>query len=173
MEDVKSYLCLLLDLDKIYEQILLGNYDVLGKLQTIVESVISFQDLDKDSVNYPLFQEFLEAFETKTSLIYKILELDDGESVKEYKLADLQKKMNIIEMKHFDYVQKAMFEQLTFQEYEDFRKGIESFRNILDRFQCDDENLLEVAGMKSRVQHFITDFLEDEEVLRVAYQNKN
>lgn len=173
MKEIKSYLCLLLDLDKIYERLLQGDYDVVDKLQAVVDAAVSFQELDESSTDYPLFKEFLDAFETKILLIYKILEMDDGESIKEYSLDDLRKKMSTIEMKHFDFIQKAMFEQLTFQEYEEFRVGIEEFREILDRFQSNDDNLLEIAGMKSRIQHFITDFLEDEEVLRVAYQNKN
>jgi len=173
MEDIKSFLCLLLDLDKVYEQILQGNYDVLDKLQAVVDAAVSFQEMDTDSPSYPLFQEFLRAFESKVELIYKLLEIDNGDSLKEYSFADLQKKMATLEMKHFEYVQKAMFEQLTMGEYEEFRTMLEDFRNILDKFQSDENNLLEIAGMKSRVQHFITDFLEDEEILKCVYKSEN
>ena len=58
------------------------------------------------------------------------------------------------------------------EEIDRFQKALFEFREKLYDFSCDDENLLEVAKMKSKVQHFNTEILEDEEVLSVAYSNE-
>ena len=36
-----------------------------------------------------------------------------------------------------------------------------------------DNNLLEIAKMKSKIQHFNTQILEEEDILRAAYENSN
>jgi recombination DNA repair RAD52 pathway protein len=51
-------------------------------------------------------------------------------------------------------------------------KALFEFREKLYEFVWDEENMLEVAKMKSMVQHFNTEILEDEDVLRVAYSNE-
>ena len=57
-------------------------------------------------------------------------------------------------------------------EIDRFQKALFDFREKLYEFSCDDETLLEVAKMKSKVQHFNTEILEDEDVLSVAYSNE-
>jgi hypothetical protein len=44
---------------------------------------------------------------------------------------------------------------------------------LLYAIPISDNNLLEIAKMKSKIQHFNTQVLEDEEVLRTAYDNSN
>ena len=47
------------------------------------------------------------------------------------------------------------------------------FRNTLYAIPINDDNLLEIAKMKSKIQHFNTYVLEDEEILKQAYKNSN
>ena len=58
------------------------------------------------------------------------------------------------------------------EEIDRFEKALFEFREKLYDFVWDEENMLEVAKMKSMVQHFNTEILEDEDVLRVAYSNE-
>ena len=54
-----------------------------------------------------------------------------------------------------------------------FKDELFQFRNMLYAIPISDNNLLEIAKMKSKIQHFNTQVLEDEEVLRTAYDNSN
>ena len=38
-------------------------------------------------------------------------------------------------------------------------------------FNVNEENVFEIAKMKSKIQHFNTEILEDEDMLRIAYNN--
>ena len=60
---------------------------------------------------------------------------------------------------------------ISIQEVTMFGQKIEKIRNLLDNFQTNDENLLEIAKYKSKIQHFYTEIMEDEELLRMAYSN--
>ena len=54
-----------------------------------------------------------------------------------------------------------------------FQKALFAFREKLYNFSYTDEEIIEVAKMKSMVQHFSTEIIEDEDVLRMAYSNEN
>ena len=54
-----------------------------------------------------------------------------------------------------------------------FKDELFQFRNMLYAIPISDNNLLEIAKMKSKIQHFNTEILEDEDILRVAYANSN
>ena len=64
--------------------------------------------------------------------------------------------MGIVEKSDIDRFQLALFE----------------FREKLYDYSYSDEEILEVAKMKSMVQHFTTEIIEDEDVLRMAYSNE-
>ena len=49
---------------------------------------------------------------------------------------------------------------------------LRGFREKLYNFTCTEETILEVAKMKSKVQHFNTEIIEDEDVLKMAYSNE-
>ena len=64
--------------------------------------------------------------------------------------------MGIVKKSDIDRFQLALFE----------------FREKLYDYAYNDEEILEVAKMKSMVQHFTTEIIEDEDVLRMAYSNE-
>ena len=64
--------------------------------------------------------------------------------------------MGIVKKSDIDRFQLALFE----------------FREKLYDYACNDEEILEVAKMKSMVPHFTTEIIEDEDVLRMAYSNE-
>jgi hypothetical protein len=45
-------------------------------------------------------------------------------------------------------------------------------RDALYEMEVDDEHLLEIAKIKSKIQHYNTEILEDEELLDLAYRNQ-
>lgn len=55
---------------------------------------------------------------------------------------------------------------------EEFGKSIETIRTHLEEIEITEENLLEIANIKSKVQHFYTEIMEEEELLKQAYNNK-
>lgn len=53
-----------------------------------------------------------------------------------------------------------------------FQLALFDFREKLYDYSYNDEEIMEVAKMKSMVQHFTTEVIEDEDVLRMAYSNE-
>ena len=87
-------------------------------------------------------------------------------------LEELRNAFVNIEKERFTIINSYIMGILKKAEIDRFEKVLFEFREKLYQFECDDENLLEIAKMKSMVQHFNTEILEDEEVLKVAYSNQ-
>ena len=85
----------------------------------------------------------------------------------------LRKKFEILKTKHFNIINSYIMGQVTVSDIEAFGKDLNKFREQLYSIEITDEILLEVAKMKSQVQHFNTEIMEDEDVLRMAYGNQN
>ena len=58
-------------------------------------------------------------------------------------------------------------------DIDSFKDELFHFRNLLYAITISDSNLLEIAKMKSKIQHFNTEILEDEDILKQAYDNSN
>ena len=84
----------------------------------------------------------------------------------------LRKEFLKIETARFNIINGYIKGLVKKEEIDRFEKALLGFREDLYKFSCDDENILEVAKMKSKVQHFNTEILEDEEVLKIAYLNQ-
>lgn len=76
-----------------------------------------------------------------------------------------------VEKNHFNIVNKYIMGIVEINDIEGFKVQLESFRNKLYTFNVNEENVFEIAKMKSKIQHFNTEILEDEDMLRVAYNN--
>jgi len=87
-------------------------------------------------------------------------------------LEELKNAFVIIEKERFTIINSYIMGIVKKSDIDRFEKVLFEFRENLYQFQCDDDNLLEIAKMKSMVQHFNTEILEDEEVLKVAYSNQ-
>ena len=84
----------------------------------------------------------------------------------------LRKEFLKIETARFNIINGYIKGLVKKEEIDRFEKALFDFREKLYEFVWDEENMLEVAKMKSMVQHFNTEILEDEDVLRVAYSNE-
>ena len=87
-------------------------------------------------------------------------------------LEELRNAFVLIEKERFTIINSYIMGILKKEEIDRFEKVLFEFREKLYDFVWDEENMLEVAKMKSMVQHFNTEILEDEDVLRVAYSNE-
>ena len=83
----------------------------------------------------------------------------------------IRKLFFVLEKDRFTIVNNYIMGIISIQEVTMFGQKIEKIRNLLDNFQTNDENLLEIAKYKSKIQHFYTEIMEDEELLRMAYSN--
>ena len=77
----------------------------------------------------------------------------------------------LLEKDHFIILNNYITGQVNINEVKEFGKKITNIRNLLDTFETNEENLLEIAQYKSKVQHFYTEIMEDEELLDMAYSN--
>lgn len=86
-------------------------------------------------------------------------------------LLGLQNELIIIEKEHYIIMDSYIKGMLLYEDIRRFEKLLFSFRTALFSYIPNDEELLVVAKMKSKVQHYNTDVLEDEDVLNLAYKN--
>ena len=88
-------------------------------------------------------------------------------------LTILRNEFSLLESEHFKVVNKYIMGVIEVSDIEHFKVCLERFRNKLYSIETNDENIMEIAKMKSKVQHYNTEVLEDEDFLRMAYGNVN
>ena len=86
-------------------------------------------------------------------------------------IEEIRKLYFLLEKDHFYIVNNYITGRVIIQEVKEFGKKIEHIRSLLDTFETNEENLLEIAKYKSKIQHFYTEIMEDEELLDMAYSN--
>ena len=171
MDNIKYSLELLKSVDRLYNDVLLGNKDILDKLDELMVQILKYDDLTGyDEKQIDLITLVIKSFTDKVNLIYKLLDMN-VES--ELNLEELEKEFNNLEIKRFETVNRYIMGIIVVEDIEDFKKCLFSFRDRLYAIQINDSNILKIARMKSKVQHFDTEILEDEEILKVAYANSN
>lgn len=94
--------------------------------------------------------------------------MDDNNLTIEY----LRRKFKILKTKRFNIINSYIMGSVKIGDIEAFGKSLNRFREQLYKIEITDEILLEVAKMKSQIQHFNTEIMEDEDVLKMAYDNK-
>ena len=77
----------------------------------------------------------------------------------------------LLEKDHYNILNNYITGLVNIQEVNEFGEKIAIIRHLLDNFETNEENLLEIARYKSKVQHFYTEIMEDEELLDMAYSN--
>ena len=77
-----------------------------------------------------------------------------------------------IEKERFLILNDYVLGLVKIDKVQSFGKLIENIRLHLEEVEITEENLLEIANIKSKIQHFYTEIMEDEELLRIAYSNK-
>ena len=93
--------------------------------------------------------------------------------MEEDKLNKIREDFKALEIKKFNIINSYIMGVVKIEEIVVFKNELFRFRDMLYAIPISDDNILEIASLKSKVQHFNTEVLEDEEILRVAYQNSN
>ena len=87
-------------------------------------------------------------------------------------IEEVNNDFNILEAKHFGIINSYITGVLKIDSVKDFEIFLFEMRDALYEMEVDDEHLLEIAKIKSKIQHYNTEILEDEELLDLAYRNQ-
>lgn len=158
------------EIDLLYAEVISSNKDVTEQLDKLLLEMLVYEDIDSiDEEERKLIVKAIKAISDKVELIYSILNTNrDGVTID-----NLREEFLNIEKLRFETVNKYVMGIVQVIDIEQFKERLFDFRKNLYAIPISDNNILEIAKMKSKVQHFNTEVLEDEEVLRVAYSNSN
>ena len=87
-------------------------------------------------------------------------------------IEEVNRDFNILEAKHFVIINAYITGVLKIDAVKDFEKFLFEMRDAVYEMEVDEEHIMEVAKIKSKLQHYNTEILEDEELLNLAYQNQ-
>lgn len=86
-------------------------------------------------------------------------------------MAELQNAYLELEKKHFVIIDSYVIGMVTKEEIKDFENFYTEMREAVYEMETNEENIREIARIKSILQHYYTEILEDEELLTMAYSN--
>lgn len=171
MNKVEVALELLIKVDNVYSKVIKGNRDVLNELDQLLLEILEYDDLSEfNDDEVELITLIINSFTFKVNLIYKILNVKRNQLLT---MEQLREEFKVLEMKRFEAVNNYVMGIIRVEDIKSFEERLFSFRDKLYAIPISDSNLIEIAKMKSKVQHFNTEVLEDEEVLKIAYSNSN
>ena len=157
--------------DNLYNKIVDGEQDILNELDYLILSVLKYDDLSMYSdEETEQITSMMDLFIEKINLIYDLLEVNRDNLLT---ISKLKEELSKLEMKRFNIVNNYVMGIVTIDDINSFKNELFSFRDKLYAIPISDNNLLEIAKMKSKVQHFNTEVLEDEDILKQAYDNKS
>ncbi len=158
-------------IDALYTRVVNGDTDVLEELDNLLLQILKFDDLSNyQAEEIEFIVEMITAFTEKVNLIYDLLQIKKDNLLTVENLFDEFKKL---EIKRFNIVNSYVMGMVKLSDINSFKEELFQFRNMLYAIPISDNNLLSIAKMKSKIQHFNTEVLEDEDILRQAYCNDN
>lgn len=86
-------------------------------------------------------------------------------------MVELQNDYLELEKKHFVIIDSYVIGMVTKEEIKDFEHFYTEMREAVYEMETNEENIREIARIKSILQHYYTEILEDEELLTMAYSN--
>lgn len=166
MNNIDKLLDLLCKEDLLYAKVLQGNNDVLNEIDGLIMELLL--NINDEKERDELTTMIIMAFSDKINIIYKLLNLNEKKDVT---MDSVRENFKILEAKRFNVVNNFVLGIVKIEEIDKFRTFLNDFRKMLYAIPISDNNILEIAKMKSKVQHYDTEVLEDEEVLKCAYSN--
>lgn len=160
---------LLWELDKIYGEVIHGQKLEQEKLDGLIQEILQYDHTSNEEYNDVLAMA-IKIFGMQVNLINQI---NERTSKQDEKFDKIRGTFRILEMKRFEIINNYVMGTVKKADIEQFGNLLFNFRKRLYAIPICDSNLLEIAKMKSKIQHFETEVLEDEDVLRVAYQNES
>lgn len=86
-------------------------------------------------------------------------------------MVELQNDYLELEKKHFVIIDSYVIGMVTKEEIKDFENFYTEMHEAVYEMETNEENIREIARIKSILQHYYTEILEDEELLTMAYSN--
>lgn len=166
MNNLNKLLDLLCKEDVLYAKVVKGNKDILDEIDSLIQELLS--NIEDNEERDELASMVINAFSDKINIIYKLLNLSNE---KDITMDFLRENFKILEAKRFSIVNNYVMGIVKVEELDDFRTLLENFRKKLYAIPISNNNILEIAKMKSKIQHYETEVLEDEDVLKCAYSN--
>lgn len=158
-------------LDNLYNQVLNGKQDIFIDSDKIMIDILKLKDTTiEDKDEYEFVDGLIHSFVEKINLMYEILDVKKDNLLT---LEHLEEEFHKLEIKKFNIENSYIMGMIKIDNINIFKDELFQFRNMLYAIPISDSNLLEIAKMKSKIQHFNTQILEDEDILRVAYENSN
>jgi hypothetical protein len=158
-------------LDSLYNEVLNGKQDVFEELDRIMVGILHLKDFDiQDNDEKAFVDGLIASFVEKINLTYDILDVKKDNLLT---LEHLKDEFHVLEIKRFNIENNYVKGILKIVDIDSFKEHLFQFRNLLYAITISDSNLLEIAKMKSKIQHFNTEILEDEDILKQAYENSN
>ncbi len=158
------------EINKIYNDALNDCGNVLERIDNFLIDLPIFDDKSLFEIyDDNELKEFFKNISVKIATIYSLIDL----KVENVSIEDLRKEFLSLEKLRFETVNKYIMGIINRQDIEVFKDSLFGFRHRLYAISISDNNILEIAKMKSKAQHFYTEVLEDEDILKVAYNNSN
>lgn len=157
-------------LDNLYNEVLNGKQEIFLELDQLIVEILKLKEIELPDDEVEPVNELIHSFIDKINLIYEILDVKKDNLLT---LEHLKEEFHKLEMKRFVLENNYVMGMLKIEEINSFKDELFSFRNMLYAIPISDSNLLDIAKMKSKIQHFNTEILEDEDILRQAYENSN
>lgn len=158
-------------LDNLYNEVLNGKTDIFSESDKLILEILSLKEIEyQDNDEKEQVDELIHSFVDKINLMYEILDVKKDNLLT---LEHLQEEFHKLEIKRFTIENSYVMGMVKIEEIDNFKEELFSFRNLLYAIPISDSNLLDIAKMKSKIQHFNTEILEDEDILKQAYENSN
>ena len=158
-------------LDSLYNQVLNGRQDIFFDSDKLMIDILHLQSLVIEDNNEREFvNELIHSFVEKINLMYEILDVKKDNLLN---LEYLEDEFSKLEIMKFNIENRYIMGIVRIDEVNMFKDALLCFRNMLYAIPINHENLLEIAKMKSKIQHFDTQILEEEDILDLAYKNSN
>lgn len=157
-------------LDNLYTQVLNGKQDIFKESDQIMLDILKLKEMSINDDVREFVVGLISSFVEKINLMYEVLDVKKDNLLT---LEHLSEEFHKLEIKKFNIENSYIMGMVKIEDINNFADELFQFRNLLYAIPISDNNLLEIAKMKSKIQHFNTQVLEDEEVLRIAYDNSN
>lgn len=168
MKDIQYYMGILSNINRMYIDVLNGSLIDDNLLEEFNSELLSISLKDFKTQEQDVLSSVVTSSLEQYNLIKYVL---CKRKNNEISIDVLRREFVIIESEHFNilnnYVQGVLMKNQIDSYYDVWKK----FKEKLYQYEPSEDEIMEIAKMKSKMQHFSTDIFEDEDVLSIAYSN--
>lgn len=168
MKNLQYYMGILSNINRMYIDVLNGSLIDEVLLEQFNDELmsISFKDFGEQEQDI-LSSVVTSSLEQFNLIKYVLCKRKNNEVTFDI----LRSEFVFVEAEHFNILNSYVQGNLMKNQIDLYYDMWQKFREKLYQYEPLENEIMEVAKMKSKVQHFSTDIFEDEEVLSIAYSN--